>query len=286
MKQRQILWWGWGLLAVGAIACQPITGVLPGDDANSGDDSDRPDPYVQFTQTVNDVGPMVAPILEEIAQSTSRQQSGFGNQGTVRPQPLPPVNALELYGNIAIATDSELLPLNQALYERFIQAGYSGMMEVKAMGTDTALATFCQGHGVDTLTISRAMTATERTTCRQNGRDVVEFAIGQDALLLVVNPDATFVKGVDLETLAAILTQTTWAEVRAGWPDEPIQRKLIGPDSAAVTLLADTLFSQNPNPILNAPNTDFNNYPEPMLQALSTAEYGVGIVNVSAYGRS
>ncbi|NEQ98011.1 MAG: hypothetical protein F6K30_15050 [Cyanothece sp. SIO2G6] len=274
-----------GLLTGTTVACQGGTGEFFS--TNEDNDGVRPEPYIRFTQTVNDVGPMVAPILEEIAQTSSGRLSGLGDDdGSSAVQPLPPVNPLEVNMDMAIATDSELLPLNQVLYEQFIQAGYSGIMDIKAMSTDTALQSFCQRDGVDLLTISRAMTLAERSTCQQQGRDVVEFAIGQDALLLVVNPDETFVKGVGLDTLADILTQTNWADVRSGWPDEPIQRKLIGPDSAAVNLLATTLFEQNLDPILNAPNTDFNNYPEPMLQSLSTTDYGVGIVNASAYERS
>lgn len=275
-----------GLVSLGVSLLAGCGGLSQG--ATSAGDADEAsatladvDPYVAFTQAVTAVEPLIDPNLEAITADTlSRSDPSLNAQTAIQ---LPEVTPLEVRDDLVMVTSPELLSLNESLYQRFVQSGYSGVMDLNAMNASTAIQRFCQPQGIDLLTINRPMTPAEMASCQAAGRQPVSFPLGKDALLLVVNQPDTFVRRVTLETLRAILTRETWSAVNANWPNEPIERGLIGPDSAAIALLAETLFAANTTPLLNAPNTTLYDYAEPMAQALSLTPYSVGVVNYSTY---
>lgn len=272
--------WSLGMTVVGLMgtACASAPPWLAVGEA---DDGDRTDPYVQFTQAVTAVEPLVSPELDALSRSQgemSDQAQAAQNRG-----PLPNVVPLEVEGNLAIATAPNLLPLNEAMYERFVQGGYRGIMDINAVISSKAVQQFCQQDGPSILTLSRPMTEAEMTACQT--RSPIGIAFGKDALVLVVNSENEFLQGVTLGKLSAILTQNTWSSIDATWPQQPIIRHLIGPDSDTVTLLANTLF-EGKNAIANTENTQYFDYEEPMVQSLSTTAGGVGLLSYSTYRRS
>ncbi|MEM6451404.1 MAG: substrate-binding domain-containing protein [Cyanobacteria bacterium P01_D01_bin.105] len=236
------------------------------------------DPYIGFTEAIAAVEPLLDPTLDAISPPNP-------DSAAIKRQvdSLPAVTPLTVTDNLALLTSPDLLPLNETLYQRFIQEGYGGVMDINSMNASTAIQQFCQQPLVTLLTVSREMTPEEAADCRAKGRNLVQFAIGKDALVLVVNPQTKFVRGVTTDRLKTILTANTWSAVVSSWPAEPIDRAIIGPDSAAVTLLAKTLFDNNSETLLNAPNATAYSYPEPLIQALSLTPYGLGIINYSTY---
>lgn len=242
---------------------------------------DADDPYVAFTNAVTAVEPLIDPNLEAISDPPAVALDAATEASNDRR--LPTVIPLEVTENISVATSPELLPLNETLYQRFIQSGYGGVMDINAMTASRAIQQFCQQSELNLLSISRTMTATEISQCRAEGREPVEFPIAKDALLIVVNPQDRFVRGVTLDKLQAMLTRDNWQAIDPTWPETPIERGVIGPDSASVTLLAETLFSADPSPVINASQTTFYDYPEPMIQALNLTPYSLGVINYSTY---
>lgn len=248
-------------------------------------DGDRTDPYVQFTQAVTAVEPLVSPELEAIARS---QTVSGGNPVSQNSVPLPTVVPLMVEGNVAIATSPQLLPLNELMYERFVQGGYQGLMNINAVPSSQAIRQFCQPgqqHTPGILTISRPMTEAEITACQAQSRSPVGIAIGKDALVLVVHAQNEFLEGITLGHLNAILTQNSWSSIRSNWPQQPIVRYLMGPDSDTVRVLATHLFDGT-NAIATTENTKYFEHTEPMIQALGNTPDGVGIFSYATVRRS
>ena len=247
------------------------------------EDGDRVDPYVQFTQAVTEVEPLVSPELEALARSQSNETGANPlAQTTVL---LPKVVPLEVEGNVAIATSPKLLPLNERMYERFVQGGYQGIMDINAVSSSKAILQFCQQDSLGILTISRAMTEAEIADCQAQSRSPVGIVFGKDALVLVVNAQNEFLQGVTLDNLSEILTQNTWSAIRSNWPQRPIVRHLIGPNSDTVSALSTRLFGGT-NAIATTKNTQYFGYAEPMMQALSTSPDGVGMMSYATFRRS
>lgn len=130
---------------------------------------------------------------------------------------------------------------------------FDNVVTVDIIGTGAGFERFCAGES-DISNASRAITAEEQATCEQNGINPIEFRVGTDAIAIVVNQANTFVEDVTLDELRAIFsTAETWADVRDGWPDEPILRAIPGTDSGTFDFFDDILFDGDPEPLL-APN--------------------------------
>lgn len=237
-------------------------------------------PYSHFRQAVNEVEPLIDPDLEDI---TASQFKGEIATITAGPTTLPDTDLLSLRGDLTLATAPPLFTFNEQIYQRLIQAGYGGQLNIKTLKSETAIQQFCQGSDIDLLTVNRAMTPSEVEACQGKGRQPLALAIGKDPLLVVVNNQNEFIQGIDLKKLKAILTRKRWSEVASGWPNESIQRSMVGPNSSTVTLFTQKLFSDNAAALLNAPGTKFYDYPEPMIQSLSTVPHGVVFINASIH---
>ncbi len=242
--------------------------------------NNTPDPSTQFIEAATFLEPISDPITTALKTQTPPP---INPQSTIA---LPPVNPLTVSGNLVITTSPNIDPLNQLIYQRFVEQGYGGIIQFNQTNVDQAIQLFCQDKTNDLLAITRALQNQEIATCTANGRQPIEFPVGQNSFVIVVNPADTFVKRVTLSDLTAILTVENWSDVNPNWPKKPIQRFLIGPESAALDLIAERVFEGRLQPILNASNTRFYQFTEPLIQALSTTAYGVGLFNYRDYQRA
>ncbi|MDJ0796881.1 MAG: substrate-binding domain-containing protein [Calothrix sp. MO_167.B12] len=238
---------------------------------------DLNDPYAQFTQSINLSEPQ--PQKFEIdAQSRAKQKTKSKNEIK-----LPQVKPLEIEGNIVIAGDATIEPLNELIYERFVQQGYAGTIDLNGIGATSAIKLFCEQENFDLVTITRALKQDEIVACGAKGHQPIGFRIGKDALMVVVNYQDTFVKKVTMAQLAAILSSETWSNVNPNWPNQPIERILLNPSSAAFNLILERTFSKNSRLTVNSLNTKFYKNYESIIQNLSNIRYGVGILSNSSY---
>ena len=240
---------------------------------------DRDDPYGRFIQSINSLEPQLAnsPIEN---QFISRQKTK--NKNAVQ---LPQIKPLEVEGNIAIAGAGTIEPLNELMYERFVQQGYAGIIDLNSIGTNSAIELFCQQKDFDLVTITRTLKNSEIAACTAKGIQPIGFKIGKNALMIVVNHQDTFVRKVTMSQVGAILTSEKWSNVNSNWPDKSIQRFLSTP-SVALDLILEKAFPGNSQPTINPLNTKSYKDDESIIQNLSNIRYGVGMLSYGAYQRS
>jgi phosphate transport system substrate-binding protein len=153
-------------------------------------------------------------------------------------QDLPAVDPLDVTGDIVTAGSSTVFPLSEKMVEVFVEAGYSGEITVDSIGSGAGFERFCVAGETDISNASRAIRDSEIESCAAIGRTPIEFRVGTDALTVAVSTENDFVTDVTLEELAMIFgSAETWADVRAEWPAEPIQRFIPGTDSGTFDLL-------------------------------------------------
>lgn len=232
-------------------------------------------PYAQFRQAVNEVEPLIDPNLESLTASRLQQESPTVKSSITLPEDAP----LAIQGDVTMVSSPTMQPFNEQMYQRLIQAGYSGVLDINTLRAGAAIQQFCQDRSVDFLTVNRPMTTAEIEACQ--GRQPLGLTIGKDPLLLVVNKENDFVRGIDLEKLKAVLTRPIWSEVDPSWPQTPIERVMIGPNSSTIALLTQKLFPTDTSALLKATGTTFYDYPEPMVQSLSIMSNGVAFINAS-----
>ena len=137
-------------------------------------------------------------------------------------------------GTIQQAGSSTVYPIAEAWDEELAAQGIQ--VTVAGGGSGAGASKLCRNE-IDLADLSRAMKQSEVEQCKANGVDPVEWIVAFDGLSVVVSKENDFVDHLTIEELRRMWASgsavRTWADVRAGWPEEPI--KLYGPDSDSGT---------------------------------------------------
>ena len=183
---------------------------------------------------------------------------------------LPAVDPLSVSGNIAVAGSSTVFPLAEAMAARFEDEGYSGLITIDSIGSGAGFERFCVAGESDISNASRPIKDSEVESCRAIGRDPIEFRVGTDALAVTVSPGNTFATDLTVAELAVLFsTATTWQDVRAEFPANPIQRFIPGTDSGTFDYFVEEVFDKDQAPILAAGNTQLSEDDNVLVQGIS-----------------
>jgi len=138
----------------------------------------------------------------------------------------------DLKGAISIDGSSTVGPISEAIAEEFGKANPGVRPTVGISGTGGGFKKFANGE-IDIAGASRPIEDKEKAACAANKVEFVEIPIAYDGLSIVVNPKNDFLKDITTAELKKIWQGNsrvkTWADVRAGFPAQPI--KLYGPGS-------------------------------------------------------
>jgi phosphate transport system substrate-binding protein len=140
-------------------------------------------------------------------------------------------------GTVKIDGSSTVFLISQAVAEEFGKTSQA-KATVGSSGTGGGFKKFCAGE-LDIAGASRPITEAEVAACAKGGVTYVELPVAYDGLAIVVNPKNTFVDKLttaELKTMWSAEAEgkvTTWAQVRAGWPDKPL--RLFGPGTDSGT---------------------------------------------------
>ena len=179
------------------------------------------------------------------ATATTAPQAQPTEAGTEQAYTLPTFpEPADVTGDIISAGSSTVFPLSERMAELFQQEGYTGNLTVDSIGSGAGFERFCVAGETNISNASRAINAKEIASCAAIGRNPIEFRVGTDALALVVSKDNTFVDVLTFKELALVFsTAQTWADVRAGWPAEPIQRFSPGTDSGTFDYFVEVVMA-------------------------------------------
>ncbi|NKQ34464.1 MAG: phosphate ABC transporter substrate-binding protein PstS family protein [Chloroflexi bacterium] len=200
---------------------------------------------------------------------------------------LPPVDPLTVSGDIVTAGSSTVFPLSERMAERFTQEGYADNITVDSIGSGAGFERFCVAGETDISNASRPIKDSEVESCRSIGREPIEFRVGTDALAVTVKPNNDFVDGLTLEELAlAFSTAQTWADVRDGWPAEPIIRFSPGTDSGTFDYFVEEVFDKDEEPLLSAANLQLSEDDNVLVQGVEGDEYAIGYFGYAYYNEN
>lgn len=130
---------------------------------------------------------------------------------------------------------STVYPISEALGEEF-QKSSGTRVTVGLSGTGGGFKKFCRGE-IDVASASRPIKEEEIKACADAGIEFIELPVALDALAVVVNPSNTFADCLTVPELkklwepAAQGKVTSWRQVRASFPDQPIKLFGAGTDS-------------------------------------------------------
>jgi phosphate transport system substrate-binding protein len=219
-------------------------------------------------------------VERKLVKPPSSQDSA--KQGIV----LPEVNPLELEGKLTISGSPVVLPITEAIAQRFIQDGYPSKIDLTGIGSQVTFKLFCQEKKVDIVNAIRSITSQESAACAKSGVEPIGFPIATDAVTIVVSTQNNFVpNSLTRDELAKVFTVQKWSDVNPKWPSEVIKR--IVPEGAgtgsSVDLFAQAILKGNVSQLINAPNTRFYDFVEQLHSEALINPYMVGFLDYGSY---
>ncbi|MBD2339801.1 PstS family phosphate ABC transporter substrate-binding protein [Calothrix sp. FACHB-156] len=130
---------------------------------------------------------------------------------------------------IKIDGSSTVYPITQAIAKEFQTTKQQNKSEVVVnfSGTTGGFEKFCAGE-TDISNASRPILKSEMEACNKNGVRYFELPIAFDALTIAVHPQNNWAKDITVAELKKIWEPaaegkiTRWNQVRASWPDRPL----------------------------------------------------------------
>ncbi len=151
---------------------------------------------------------------------------------------------------IEIDGSSTVYPITNAIAAEF-KASRANKVEVKVgiSGTGGGFKKFCAGE-TDISDASRPILSEEMEACNKAGIRYIELPIAFDALTVVVNPKNDWAKDITLAELKKIWEPaaqgkiTRWKQIRADWPDQPLNLYGAGRDSGTFDYFTEATVGQ------------------------------------------
>lgn len=134
-------------------------------------------------------------------------------------------------GVLLMDGSSTVYPISEALVEEFQRASGT-RITVGLSGTGGGFKKFCRGE-VDITAASRPIEEDEATACAAEGIEFIELPVALDALSVLKHPSNTWAECLSVEELRRAWAPgaegqiSSWRQIRADFPDEPL--KLFGP---------------------------------------------------------
>lgn len=186
---------------------------------------------------------------------------------------------------VLVDGSSTVFPISEAVAEEFQKANSGIGVTVGVSGTGGGFKKFIAGE-VDIVNASRPIKASELELAQMSGISFVEIPVAYDALSIVVNKKNTWVDSLTVTELkkiwepAAQGTVKKWSDIRAGFPDKPLE--LFGPGTDSGTF---DYFTEAVNGKEDASRGDYTSSEDDnvIVTGVSGNEGGLGYFGVAFY---
>ncbi|QDS95553.1 Phosphate-binding protein PstS precursor [Roseimaritima multifibrata] len=138
--------------------------------------------------------------------------------------PVAPVSSLT--GDVKIDGSSTVLPISNAIKEKFSEAYPEVNVSVAGSGTGNGFNRF-SGKETDISGASRPIKPGELEACKEAGIEFIELPVAYDGLTLVIHPENDWVKQLSIEQLKKIFVGSDavkkWSDIDPTWPEEDLK---------------------------------------------------------------
>jgi phosphate transport system substrate-binding protein len=186
---------------------------------------------------------------------------------------------------VLVDGSSTVFPISEAVAEEFQRANSGIGVTVGVSGTGGGFKKFIAGE-VDIVNASRPIKASELELAQMSGISFVEIPVAYDALSIVVNKKNTWVDSLTVAELKKIWAPEAqgsvkkWSDIRAGFPDKPLE--LFGPGTDSGTF---DYFTEAVNGKEDASRGDYTSSEDDnvIVTGVSGNEGGLGYFGVAFY---
>ncbi|MBV0901765.1 PstS family phosphate ABC transporter substrate-binding protein [Haloarcula salina] len=189
----------------------------------------------------------------------------------------------QLSGEITLTGSSTVYPLATAIGNEFQKEHDQVDISLSPTGSGGGFSNhFCVGNS-DFNNASRPITQSEQDLCSENGVEYHEINVATDALTVIVNTENDWVDCMTPDQLRQIWRAdgaSTWADVNADWPDEPIKRFGAADTSGTFDYFNEAILGEEANHTGNYEATEKDNL---ILQGVQQDQYGIGYFGFAYY---
>ncbi|NGP46364.1 PstS family phosphate ABC transporter substrate-binding protein [Bacillaceae bacterium SIJ1] len=156
--------------------------------------------------------------------------------------------AASISGEVAIDGSSTVFPIMEAVSEEYAKENPDVQAPIGVSGSGGGFEKFINGE-TDISNASRPIKEEEIAALEEAGIEYTEFEIAYDGLSVVVNNENDWVDQLSVEELQTMWLAdgaTTWADVREGFPEEPIEFYSPGTDSGTYDYWNEVILEENP----------------------------------------
>lgn len=186
---------------------------------------------------------------------------------------------------IRIDGSSTVAPLSAAAGELFKAENPDVNVSVGTSGTGGGFKKFCAGE-TDISNASRQIKDEEAAECAAAGIEFTEIVVANDALTIVVNKENDWATCLTVEELNKMWapeaegTITSWSQIRAGFPDVPLDLYGAGTDSGTFDYFTKAINGEE-----GASRTDYNPTEDDnvTVQGVEGAQGALGYFGLSYY---
>ena len=192
----------------------------------------------------------------------------------------------QLSGAVRMDGSSTVFPISEAVAEEYLAVQPRVRVTVGVSGTGGGFKKFLNQE-IDINAASRPIKASENQRASTSGIKYIEIPVAFDGLSVVVNPENSWVDFLTVAELNLIWKPdspvTTWADVRSGWPDEPIRLYGPGTDSGTFDYFTGTINGKE-----QASRADFTPSEDDnvLVQGISGDTYALGYFGYAYYSEN
>lgn len=192
----------------------------------------------------------LAPIALSLSACAGVNQATNPEQNVAANTPTNATNAPTVEGKIRVDGSSTVFPITEAIANEFNKTQADAVnVTVEFSGTAGGFEKFCAGK-TDINNASRPISTSEMAACREAGIPYIELPVAFDALTVVVNPQNNWASDITVAELKTIWQPasegkiTKWNQVRASWPDKPLNLYGPGKDSGTFDYFSEAIVGQ------------------------------------------
>lgn len=226
-------------------------------------------------------GLLLAGVLGLVACGGATQTGSDATDGTAA------AGGSDLTGSVLVDGSSTVFPISEAMAEEFGRANPGVAVTVGVSGTGGGFRKFCAGE-TDISGASRPITQEEIDLCAEAGIEYVELPISFDGLSVVVNPENEFAQCLTTDELRTMWepsaqgTITSWSQVRADFPDQPLGLFGPGTDSGTYDFFMEAIGADGESRGDYTASEDDN----VIVQGVSTEANGLGFFGYAYYAEN
>lgn len=155
---------------------------------------------------------------------------------------------------VVVVGSDTAAPVTSRIVTILSNGGIIGSVSNEITGSGPGIDRLCEVGDAQIAIATRPMTSDEQTACQGRMGKPLAFTIGLEAVGVFVSSQNTFLTDLTLDELrTAFSTARTWADVRAGWPADPIGI-LVEIDGSQFNFLLDKVFTTDIQPDFASPN--------------------------------